>query len=89
MGIYDIPAIINYILEKTIQPSLYYIGHSLGNNVLMIAISENPKLNEKIKLCVSLAPAVYLYMTTAKVLTVHAPFFQKQKVKMHKINKIV
>jgi len=80
MGVYDIPAIVNYVIAKTAQPSLYYIGHSLGNNVLMIAMSDNPGINEKIKLCISLAPAAYLYMTTAKVLTVHASFFQKQKV---------
>ncbi|KAL7990451.1 hypothetical protein Chor_013881, partial [Crotalus horridus] len=30
MAIYDIPATINFILHKTKQDSLYYIGHSQG-----------------------------------------------------------
>ncbi|XP_007445214.1 gastric triacylglycerol lipase-like, partial [Python bivittatus] len=51
MGIYDIPATINFILQKTKQDSLYYIGHSqgasLGFLVGMVVNSVNRKLYGK------------------------------------------
>ncbi|XP_070610012.1 lysosomal acid lipase/cholesteryl ester hydrolase-like [Erythrolamprus reginae] len=34
MAIYDIPAAINFILNKTKQNSLYYIGHSQGASIV-------------------------------------------------------
>uniref|UniRef100_A0A8D2IWA7 Lipase n=1 Tax=Varanus komodoensis TaxID=61221 RepID=A0A8D2IWA7_VARKO len=33
MGIYDIPAAINFILQKTQQDGLYYLGHSQGGAI--------------------------------------------------------
>lgn len=36
MGIYDVPATINFILEKTQQDGLYYIGHSQGASIGML-----------------------------------------------------
>ncbi|KAK9400672.1 putative lipase [Crotalus adamanteus] len=33
MAVYDIPATINFILHKTKQDSLYYIGHSQGAGI--------------------------------------------------------
>lgn len=33
LGIYDIPATIYFILEKTQQDELYYIGHSQGATI--------------------------------------------------------
>jgi predicted alpha/beta hydrolase len=80
MGKYDIPAIISHVLTTTGHPSLFYIGHSLGNAMLMIAASCNPKLIEKVKLFIAFAPAVYLHMTEAKMISVPAAFSQKQKV---------
>uniref|UniRef100_A0A8D2J3U8 Lipase n=1 Tax=Varanus komodoensis TaxID=61221 RepID=A0A8D2J3U8_VARKO len=60
MGIYDIPAAINFILQKTQQDGLYYLGHSQGGAIGFIAFSELPQLTEKVKLFMSLAPAYTL-----------------------------
>lgn len=57
MGKYDIPAVINYILNKTGENSLSYVGHSMGCAVLFIAMTYHPELNSKIDVMVALAPA--------------------------------
>ncbi|XP_061491390.1 lipase member M-like isoform X2 [Rhineura floridana] len=57
MGIYDIPATINFILQKTQQDGLYYIGHSQGGAIGLVAFSSMPQLAEKVKLFMGLAPA--------------------------------
>ncbi|XP_021951697.1 lipase member K isoform X2 [Folsomia candida] len=79
MGTMDVPAVIDHILATTGHPNLYYVGHSLGNTKLMIAINEDENLVGKVKLLVCFAPAVYLYMTTARLLSLNAPFFKLQK----------
>lgn len=33
MAKYDLPAIINFIVQKTGQEQLYYIGHSQGTTI--------------------------------------------------------
>ncbi|XP_053441082.1 lipase member K [Nycticebus coucang] len=58
MSKYDLPATINFILEKTGQEQLYYVGHSQGTTIAFIAFSTNPELAKKIKLFFALAPVV-------------------------------
>lgn len=53
MGIYDIPAVINYILKTTGQSKLSYVGHSLGCGIFFIAMVKRPELNSKIDIMVS------------------------------------
>nr|XP_056705583.1 lysosomal acid lipase/cholesteryl ester hydrolase-like [Euleptes europaea] len=58
MAMFDIPATINFILQKTGQKQLYFIGHSQGTTLGFIAFSTFPKLSQKIKMFVALAPLV-------------------------------
>lgn len=60
IGYYDLPATIDYILEKTGHSKLYYVGHSQGSTVFYVMGSERPEYNSKIKGMISLAPAVFL-----------------------------
>ncbi|GAB1302333.1 Lipase [Apodemus speciosus] len=53
---YDLPATINFILEKTGQKQIYFIGHSQGTLIAIGAFATNPELAEKIKLNILLAP---------------------------------
>ena len=53
MGNFDIPAVINYILEKTNRPSLIYVGHSMGGAMFFIAMLKHPELNDKIEMMVT------------------------------------
>lgn len=60
MGIYDLPAEINYVLKKTGQQKLIYIGHSMGTTMMYVLLSVRPDYNDKINLFVSLSPVAYM-----------------------------
>ncbi|XP_034994115.1 lysosomal acid lipase/cholesteryl ester hydrolase-like [Zootoca vivipara] len=62
-AIYDIPAAINFILQKTKEKSLYYIGHSQGCTLGLIAFSTMPQLAKKVKLSLCFAPPYVLVGT--------------------------
>lgn len=60
IGYYDLPAMIDYILDKTHQTSLHYIGYSQGTTTFYVMCSERPEYNDKIKGMVSMAPVAFL-----------------------------
>lgn len=60
IGVYDLPAAIDYILEITKNENLHYIGHSQGTTAFFVMASEMPEYNKKIILMSALAPVAYL-----------------------------
>ncbi|KAJ3641071.1 hypothetical protein Zmor_027594 [Zophobas morio] len=60
MGTIDVPVLIDYILETTHQPNLYYVCYSQGSALFLIAMSTHPEYNAKVKVHVGLAPVAYL-----------------------------
>ncbi|XP_067129900.1 gastric triacylglycerol lipase-like [Centruroides vittatus] len=52
---YDTPDSIDFVLNKTGQSQLYYVGMSQGNMIVYAFLSENPEYN-KIKAVLSIAP---------------------------------
>lgn len=69
MAAYDLPAVVDYILKKTSQKSLYYVGHSQGATIGLEAFSENKQLAKKIRFFGALAPTVYVDGLTSSVAT--------------------
>ncbi|XP_066249536.1 lipase 1-like [Euwallacea similis] len=59
IGVYDVPANIEYILEKTGAAKLYYVGHSQGCTALFVMMSQRPDMREKVLVASLLAPAAY------------------------------
>ncbi|XP_026679646.1 lipase 1 [Diaphorina citri] len=59
-GLYDVPAMIDYILSVTRRPTLSYIGHSMGTTMFYVMASMRPEYNRKINLQISLAPVAYV-----------------------------
>ncbi|NWS96342.1 LICH hydrolase, partial [Mionectes macconnelli] len=49
MGKYDIPAELYFIMNKTGQKNVYYIGHSEGTTAGFIAFSTYPELAQRVK----------------------------------------
>ncbi|XP_001917644.3 gastric triacylglycerol lipase-like isoform X2 [Equus caballus] len=63
MAKYDLPSTINFILKKTGQEKLHYVGHSQGTSISFITFCTNPKLAKRIKAFYALAPvATVKYM---------------------------
>lgn len=60
IGIYDLPACIDYILEETNKTKLYYVGFSQGTTAMYVLLSMKPEYNEKIKAYAHLAPAAFM-----------------------------
>ncbi|XP_060098634.1 lipase member M-like [Heteronotia binoei] len=56
MAKYDLPAMINFILEKTGKPQIHFVGFSQGATEGFIAFSSMPDLGFKIKMFYALAP---------------------------------
>lgn len=59
IGIYDTPAMIDYILDHTGVEQLFYIGFSQGTTQFWVLMSLKPEYNRKIKLMSALAPVAY------------------------------
>ncbi len=75
MGLLDLPAMLNYILQKTNKEKLTYIGHSQGCSQFFALCSLNPEFCEqRIKGMLALGPAIYLDNGTANILTISAKF---------------
>lgn len=61
IGYYDIPAAINYVLKRTKQKKVRYVGHSQGCTVFSVALTMHPDLNSKISSAYLMTPAVFLH----------------------------
>ncbi|CAK1579929.1 unnamed protein product [Parnassius mnemosyne] len=59
-GFYDLPAIIDTILNKTGADMLNAIAHSQGNTLFYVLCSTRPEYNSKINVMMALAPICYL-----------------------------
>ncbi|NXF81215.1 LIPM Lipase, partial [Sclerurus mexicanus] len=68
MAIYDVPAMVGFILMQTKQEKLFYVGHAQGNTLGFIAFSTFPHLGEKIKLFFALAPVHTFHYAEGPVL---------------------
>lgn len=78
MGIYDQPAVIDYVLDKTNSSKLYYIGYSQGTTSLLVMLSEFPEYNDKIYAASLMAPVGYIYYADSlyKLFTVAIPILR-------------
>lgn len=60
IGVYDLPAMIDYILAKTKQKQLIYVGHSQGGTIMFVLLSEHPEYNEKVSSVHIMAGAIIM-----------------------------
>lgn len=75
IGIYDLPACIDYILRITDQYQLHYIGFSQGTTAFFIMASELPEYNKKISSMIAMAPIVFLEHSQNKLLNILTTYY--------------
>ncbi|CAH0560005.1 unnamed protein product [Brassicogethes aeneus] len=85
IGAIDLPTMIDFVLEKTGVPSVYYAGHSQGTTSFFVMTSFKPEYNEKIKVQVSLAPIGFMKHMTSPLLKILAFFTNTMEVLLNLI----
>ncbi|KAM7352839.1 lipase 1-like [Cochliomyia hominivorax] len=60
IGFYDLPAMIDYVLEQTGYQKTSYFGHSQGTTSFWVLCSMRPEYNDKITMMHALAPVAYM-----------------------------
>ncbi|KAH8284991.1 hypothetical protein KR054_003506, partial [Drosophila jambulina] len=60
IGIYDLPATVDYVLARTGQRQLHYVGHSQGTTVLLVLLSQRPEYNARFANAALMAPVAFL-----------------------------
>lgn len=83
IGIYDLPATIDYILPLTNFTRFHYIGHSQGVTSFFVMSSEKPEYNDKISLMIALAPTVFMGHNTNGLVQVSCHFLDIIEVRQH------
>uniref|UniRef100_A0A146LAH3 Lipase n=2 Tax=Lygus hesperus TaxID=30085 RepID=A0A146LAH3_LYGHE len=69
MGVYDLPAMIDYILETTNEDRISYVGHSQGTTIFYIMASMLPEYQSKVLVASSMAPVAFLDNTRGAIST--------------------
>ncbi|NXI28424.1 LIPM Lipase, partial [Sterrhoptilus dennistouni] len=70
MGKYDIPAELNFIMNKTGQTNVYYIGHSEGSAAGFIAFYTYPELAKQVKAFFALGPVTVCPHATSPLIKI-------------------
>ncbi|CAK1552697.1 unnamed protein product [Leptosia nina] len=60
LGYYDLPAMIDYILNHTGAQKVNAVGHSQGTTIFFVMAALRPEYNKKVNVLVALAPIAYL-----------------------------
>nr|XP_023019876.1 lipase 1-like isoform X2 [Leptinotarsa decemlineata] len=76
IAVFDIPATIDYILDKTNRKSLHYIGLSQGTTTLFAMGSERVRYNDKIKVMIALGPAAVIIKPKHPLIRLLLPFYE-------------
>lgn len=73
IALIDVPTMIDFVLDKTNQSQLIYLGYSQGGFVGMALLSERPEYNKKIALMHGMGAAVIMKNSHAII----APFLER------------
>ena len=86
MGKYDLPALIDFILEKTQQKSLHYIGHSQGTTQFFVFGALHPEYHKKIATMHALSPVAYMKNLASPFIKAMTIFYKATEVILLTLN---
>ncbi len=86
MGFFDMPAVINYILQITNKEKVDVIGHSIGATSALIMCSSRPELNDKVRSLIALAPGIFFNSSSEsniqQILSRYEPYLKVRSLKI-------
>lgn len=83
MGIFDLPAALDFVSKKTARPGeIIYIGHSMGTTMFFVYSSIYKNAKDTVQKMVGLAPAAYMGHVRS-VIKYLAPFANNLEVNNH------
>ncbi|XP_039755663.1 lipase 1-like [Pararge aegeria] len=77
IGNKDLPAMIDFVLQRTRKSALHYIGFSQGTTVFFVMASLRPEYNKKIISMQAMAPVAYMRHNSSPLLNALAPFARR------------
>ncbi|XP_058123112.1 lipase 1-like [Anopheles ziemanni] len=60
LGLYDLPAMVDHVLEQSGSERLHYVGHSQGTTMFFVLNALRPEYAKKFRLMQALAPATFV-----------------------------
>lgn len=72
IGLLDVSAMLDFMLDQTKEAKTFYVGHSQGACSLLALLSSEPRYNDIISQGHLLAPAVFLEYSPSPMLTIPA-----------------
>ena len=73
MSIYDMPAMIDYIIRRSGEAKMHFVGISQGGTVFLVLNSMLPQYNAVFKTATLLAPVAYVSNTKGALAKVVGP----------------
>lgn len=73
IGLYDLPSMIDYILNKTGNEKVIYIGHSQGTTSFFVMASLKPEYNNKTSVMIALSPVAFMTNVKSPLIRLLAP----------------
>lgn len=76
IGYYDLPSIIDYILDVTASEKVHCIGFSQGTTAYFVLTSTRPEYNEKVALMVAMAPSAFVQLIRSPIARIMIPMVE-------------
>ncbi|CAG9134874.1 unnamed protein product [Plutella xylostella] len=76
IGLFDLPAMIDHILNITEKEKLYYVGHSQGTTAFFVMTSLRPEYNRKVSMMFALAPVAWMKNAKSPLVRMFSPAYK-------------
>ncbi|KAJ1527931.1 hypothetical protein ONE63_007865 [Megalurothrips usitatus] len=58
MGVYDLPALVDYALNRSGAPSAHLMAHSMSTSASLVMLAQRPEYNAKVRLVSLMSPSI-------------------------------
>lgn len=89
IGVYDLPAMFDYITEQTSQTRFQYVGHSQGTTAFFALAAERPEYNGRIISMQALAPVAFMSNLRSPGVRMAAAFLNTLDVRYSFLKKFI